>query len=209
MSVEEKDKFFLQWAVKPVWKCYYPSTLIVGDGIKDFEIFGVDRGSLDINRNWAKIHSVEQFNQGFVAMPEDFVFTIAVKENGEAFEKLRRLSKGAILFDVEVDVLRKRISSGSQSGNKVDVGDLRVQYKDTTIEGYTPWMKGFEKYIGCIVNREGQTIEVGGIPIREFELTFLRHSIKPTTETLNGEALNTGDLKEGDGSYPTLDELSI
>jgi len=187
---------FMRWEVKPIWKISYPSTL-TGSNPTSFQIYGVDRGSMDITRNWDKIHSVEQFNQGFVAKPTDFTITIAVKEQGETFEKLRRLAKGGILFDVECDLLRD--ASG------IPVGDRSYDRLIEQGETFTPWLQGFEQFLGCVVNREGQTIEQATFPVREFEITFLRHAIKEIT---------TGDfaaskLMEGDGSYPGLDELNI
>lgn len=203
---DEQDKFFLQWSVKPKWTVTYPSQLISSTPGEHspFDIFGVERGSLDISRNWTKIHSVERFNQGFVAMPEDFTFTIGVKENGKAFEILRRLGKGAIMFDISCDVLRKELVDAST----VTIGDVEVEY-DVTIDGYNTWMKGYEQYIGCLINREGQSVDIGGVPIREFEIVFLQHAIKSTTAKIDDVALNAADLKEGDGSFNILSELGI
>jgi len=187
------NKDFLRWEVKPVWVVYYPSELIGGEQ-ESFQIFGVDRGSLDISRNWDKIHSVEQFNQGWKAKPTDFTFTIAVKENGDSFEKMRRLSKGGIMFDVHCDVLRI---------NDKIYGDRPEEHEED--DEYTPWMTGFEKYMGCIVLREGQTVDLAEFPVREFEVGFLRHAIKQVD---SGE-FEAEELVEGDGRYPSLDELGI
>jgi len=193
--MSEHNKEFLRWEVKPIWKISYPSTLI-GTPEETFTIFGVDRGGLDIVRNWEKIHSVEQFNQGFVAKPEDFTFTLASKERGEAFEKIRRLAIGGILFDVECDLLREVDDS--------IYGDRPEETVDAGLDGYVPWLDGFEKYKGCIVQREGQTVELATFPVREFECEFLRHVIK---ESVN---FNTADeLEEGDGTYPHLEDLSL
>ena len=165
MSINDpnfKPKDFLRWEVKPVWTVYFPSEL-AGGTQSSFTIYGVDRGSLDIARNWDKIHSVEQFNQGFVAKPEDFTFTIAIKERGDAFEKFRRLAKGGVMFDVECDLLRD--TSDQPYGSRPE--------EHTEDASYEPWMKGFEKYKGCVVMREGQTIELATFPVREFECEFL------------------------------------
>ena len=193
--MSEHNKEFLRWEVKPIWKIGYPSTLI-GIPEKTFTIYGVDRGGLDIVRNWEKIHSVEQFNQGFVAKPEDYTFTIAVKERGEAFERVRRLSIGGILFDIECGLLRETDSSiyGDRPEENVDVG----------LEDYIPWLDGFEKYKGCVVQREGQTVELATFPVREFECEFLRHAI------LSSKNFNkTTELVEGDGTHPHLTDLSL
>lgn len=190
--MSEKD--FLQWKVKPLWKIRFPSSKI-GNESGSFTIYGVDRGSLDISRNWAKIHSVEQFNQGFVEQPTDFTVTIAVKEHGDAFEKLRRLAMG-VMFDVECDVYRIDATA---------IGDLETEYSGSIdVSDYVPWMKGFEKFIGCVVNREGQTIDIGAFPVREFEIIFLEHDIKK-----HDDFNSSGALKEGDGSYPTLSDLGL
>jgi len=191
MSKINKD--FLRWEVKPILKVYYRSEL-AGGGTKNFQIFGLDRGDLSIARNWEKIHSVEQFNQGYVAKPTDFTITIAVKEHGEAFEKLRRLSKGAIIFDIELDLVRE---------DNVAIGDRPDEYEDADL--HLPWMDGFEKYKGCVVNREGSTIELATFPVREFECIFLRHTIQVSENGVYGDVI----LEEGDGTYPTLSELAI
>lgn len=194
MSVNNNEgNDFLRWEVKPVWYIRFPSTLVGGEQAT-FQIFGVDRGGLDIVRNWDKIHSVEQFNQGFVAKPEDFTFTIAVKERGNSFERLRRLAKGGVMFDVEVDLIRL---SDQPYGNRPE--------EHTDDPNYAPWMQGFEKYKGCIINREGQTVELATFPVREFECEFLRHVIM---EDLSGE-FNTSPLEEGDGTFPAIDDLSL
>lgn len=192
MAVSESE--FLRWEVKPIWKVSYPSSLVkTSDG--EFELYGVDRGSMDISRNWEKIHSVEQFNQGFIAKPTDFTFTIAMKERGQAFEKFRRLSKAGVLFDVECNLLKK---SGLVSGDRPE--------ENSVIENFEPWLDGMEVYRGCIVAREGQTIELAEFPVREFECEFLRHVI---LESL-GDLYNTEkELSEGDGVYPHLDDLNL
>jgi len=190
----QHNKEFLRWEVKPIWKVSYPSILISAP-VDTFTIFGVDRGGLDIVRNWDKIHSVEQFNQGFVAKPEDFTFTLACKERGNAFEKIRRLGIGGILFDVECDLLRETDSS--------IYGDRPEESAVGDIPAYIPWLDGFEVYKGCLIQREGQTIELATFPVREFECEFLRHTIK---ESAN---FQTGILEEGDGTYPKLENLSL
>lgn len=192
MSINS-NKDFLRWEVKPILRVYYRSEVVGGDQ-QTFEIYGLDRGDLTITRNWEKIHSVEQFNQGYVAKPTDFIITIAVKEHGAAFEKLRRLSKGGIIFDVEVDLVRV---------SDQPYGDKPLEHEED--ENYLPWMNGFEKFKGCIVNREGSTIELATFPVREFECQFLRHTIK---ESVNGVYQDI-ELEEGDGTYPTLADLSI
>lgn len=176
---------FLRWDVKPVWIVSVVSE-IVGQNVSEyeFEILGLNRSAGDINRNWEKVHSVEQFNQGRIAKPSDFTITIALKENGNSFEAMRRVSKGAIEFDIRCDLIND-IESHSDSPTK-------------NIAGRNVWLKGFEKFIGCIVMRESQTIEIAEFPVREFECDALRHVIMGVdvgTETLI-------DLIEGDGTYP-------
>lgn len=193
-------KSFLRWEVKPIWKITYPSPGKIGSSDpEEFTLFGVDRGALDITRNWEKINSVEQFNQGFAAKPTDFVFTIAVKEKTPQFEKMRRLSKSGVYFDVECDVLRK--ASDLTHGDNQHGFGTETEAAST----YVQWLDGFEQYIGCLVNREGSTVELGTIPIREFEIVFLEHAIKTS---ISGN-FNTVSVSEGDGSFPTLDSLGI
>lgn len=169
---------FLKWDVKPIWSITYPSIIIDDNDRKTIEIYGVNRTAGDITRNWEVIDSIEQFRQGFVAKPSDIRITIAVKERGKAFEVLRRLGKGAILFDVECSI----------------VDD------DTQNEVVGNWLEGFEKYIGCVITRETQTIDIGEIPIREFECLALRHSL------LNVDTLS--ELIEGDGTFDGKTALS-
>lgn len=191
----EFNKEFLRWEVKPIWKISYPSTLI-GTPEETFTIFGVDRGGLDIVRNWDKIQSVEQFNQGFVAKPMDLTFTIAIKERGAAFEKLRRLAIGGVLFDVECDLIR-------EEDDTTIYGDRPEETTEQGLENYIPWLDGFEKYKGCIVQREGQNVELATFPVREFECEFLRHMIQKSAN------FQASTLEEGDGTYPHLDDLSL
>ena len=100
------------------------------------------------------------------------------------------------MFDIEVDVLRV---------NDAIIGDLEAEYAGPIAEtDYTPWMKGFEKYIGCVVNREGQTIDIGAFPVREFEIIFLERHIKANSAFNDPQV-----LKEGNGTYPNLDDLGL
>jgi len=180
----ENNNDFLRWEVKPVWIVTFKSD-IVGSGSAEysFEVLGLNRSAGDINRNWEKIHSVEQFNQGRAAKPGNYTITLAIKENGAAFEAMRRLSKGAIEFDVRCDLIQE--VTGHQDSPTVNAAGKHV------------WMKGFEKFIGCVVIRESQTIEIAEMPVREFECDALRHII------LGYEDLK--ELIEGDGTYPSTD----
>ena len=218
MSAHNKE--FLRWEVKPIWKVRYPSVLVSAVADETFTIFGVDRGGLDIVRNWDKIHSVEQFNQGFVAKPEDFTFTIAIKERGSAFEKVRRLAMGGVLFDVSCSLVKEADETAIYGDRPEESGVPEIPVLDDdgnpvldadgnpivtpATPAYIPWMDGFEKYNGCIVQREGQTVELATFPVREFECEFLRHQIMKSSN------FNTaGSLEEGDGTYPHLADLSL
>ena len=180
----DNNNDFLKWEVKPVWKVSVKSEITGIASEYDFEILGLNRSAGDINRNWEKIHSVEQFNQGRVAKPSDFTITIAIKENGNPFEAMRRISKGAIEFDIRCDLIN-------------DVSS-HVDSPIQNIAGKSVWMKGFEKFIGCIVMRESQTIEIAEFPVREFECDALRHQIMGIE--VGGASLDA--LIEGDGTYP-------
>jgi len=184
----ENNNDFLRWEVKPVWIVTFKSQ-IIGSGAGDysFEVLGLNRSAGDISRNWEKIHSVEQFNQGRAAKPSEFTITLAVKENGDAFEAMRRLSKGGIEFDIRCDIIH-------------DV-DSHQNSPTENIAGKHVWMKGFEKFIACVVMRESNTIEIAEFPVREFECDALRHEImsyNTTEQTLIA-------LIEGDGTYPMSD----
>ena len=186
MSINNND--FLRWDVKPVWIVSFKSDIIgSGAGEYSFEVLGLNRSAGDISRNWEKIHSVEQFNQGRSAKPGDFTITIALKENGDAYEAMRRLSKGAIEFDIRCDLISD-VSSHQDSPS-------------TNAAGKHVWMKGFERFIACVCMRESQTIEIGEIPVREFECDALRHQIMGYNTTKE----NLVALIEGDGTYPTKD----
>ena len=202
MSVPEDypSNSFLRWEVKPIWKIAFPSKIVGEISPTTFDLYGVDRGALDITRNWEKINSVEQFNQGFAAKPTDLVFTIAIKEKSTQFEKFRRLSKSAVYFDVTCDILRRKSDDLPHGDNQHGFGSARIDESK-----YVQWLDGFEVYEGCLVNREGSTVELATIPVREFEIVFLRHNILPS---ISG-TFNTVTVTEGDGSYPTTDELVI
>jgi len=180
----ENNNDFLRWEVKPVWIISFKSGIIgAGSGKYTFEVLGLNRSAGSINRNWTKIHSVEQFNQGRAAKPSDFTITIAIKENGNAFEAFRRLAIGGIEFDIRCDLIQDVFSH--QDSPTLNAADKHV------------WMKGFEKFIACVVMRESQTIEIGEIPVREFECDALRHEIMGYDELVG--------LIEGDGTYPESD----
>jgi len=184
--MSDNNNDFLRWEVKPVWIVSFKSEIVgAGSGTHSFEVLGLNRSAGDINRNWEKIHSVEQFNQGRAAKPSDFTITLAVKENGDAYEALRRLSKGAIEFDIRCDLIAD--SAGIIQGQP-NAANKHV------------WMKGFEKFIGCVVTRESQTIEIAEIPVREFECDALRHVI------LGYDTLK--QLVEGDGTFPAVNALA-
>lgn len=183
MSIENNNDF-LRWDVKPVWIISFKSDIIgTGAGEYSFEVLGLNRSAGDISRNWEKIHSVEQFNQGRAAKPGEFTITIAVKENGDAYEALRRLAVGAVEFDIRCDLISDVVSH--QDSPVVNAAGKHV------------WMKGFEKFVACVCMRESQTIEIAEIPVREFECDALRHIIMGY-KTLKA-------LVEGDGTYPTVD----
>jgi len=175
---------FLRWEVKPVWIVSVKSEITGIPSEYTFEILGLNRSAGDINRNWEKVHSVEQFNQGRVAKPSDFTITIALKENGNSYEAMRRISKGAIEFDIRCDLIND-VPSHTDSETE-------------NIAGNKVWMKGFEKFIGCVIMRESQTIEVAEFPVREFECDALRHEIMGVE--VDGVSLPA--LIEGDGTYP-------
>jgi len=180
----DNNNDFLRWEVKPVWIVSVKSEITGVASEYDFEILGLNRSAGDINRNWEKVHSVEQFNQGRVAKPSDMTITIALKENGNPFEAMRRVSKGAIEFDIRCDLIND-VSSHANS-------------EITNIAGKNVWLRGFEKFIGCVVMRESQTIEIAEFPVREFECDALRHEIMGIDI---GEATLL-PLIEGDGNYP-------
>ena len=123
---------FLRWEVKPVWIVTVKSEITGIASEYEFEILGLNRSAGDISRNWEKIHSVEQFNQGRSAKPSDFTITIALKENGAAFEAMRRLSKGGIEFDIRCDII-------NDVPSHTDSPTVNAAGKDV-------WMKGFEKF---------------------------------------------------------------
>jgi len=180
----ENDNDFLRWDVKPVWIVSVKSEITGIAAEYEFELLGLNRSAGDINRNWEKVHSVEQFNQGRVAKPTDMKITVALKENGNAFEAMRRISKGAIEFDIRCDLIND--VSSHQDSPTINAAGKQV------------WLKGFEKFIGCVVDRESQTIEIAEFPVREFECDALRHEIMG----VDVEGASLESLIEGDGTFP-------
>jgi len=192
MGDESSKKAFLKWEVKPVWYIVYPSLLVGGAG-KTVPVFGVDRSMPDIVRDYARIHSVEQFNQGYVPRPSDFRITLAVKENGAAFEIIRRLSIGGIMFDVYCDILSDDTPTPNINQSVYTAEELENFYGTwmTSIRDGDVVVAGMEKFIGCVITRESSTVDIGMIPVREFECMALRHAI-----------LDDVELVEGDGTFP-------
>ena len=187
----ENNNDFLRWDIKPVWVVVAKSEMTGVAAEFTFEILGLNRSAGDINRNWEKVHSVEQFNQGRVAKPSDFTITVAIKENGNSFEAMRRISKGGIEFDIRCDLIND-VPSHTDS-EVVNAAGRKV------------WMKGFEKFIGCVVMRESQTIEIAEVPVREFECDALRHSI---LGYIVDETTTLTELIEGDGTYDSSAALA-
>lgn len=192
MGNESAKLAFLKWEVKPVWYILYPSQAI-GGSHKTVPIFGVDRTMPDIVRDYARIHSVEQFNQGYVPRPSDFRITLALKENGAAFEVMRRVAIGGILFDVYCDILSDDNPTPNINQSVYEPEELERFYGTwmTTIRNGKVVIGGMEKFIGCVVTRESSTVDVGAIPVREFECMALKHAI-----------LDDVVLVEGDGTFP-------
>ena len=182
---------FIKWDVKPIWSVSIPSEVVGTSPTispQTIEIFGVNRTVGDIGRDWERIHSVEQFNQGYIAKPSDIRFTLAVKEQGYSFEAMRRIGIGGLLFDVICDLV---IDTGTgqtvQNPQTLNNSWLQGPNDQGVIE-----IGGYERYVGCIVVRESQTIEIGEIPVREFECMALRRAISDGLK----------ELIEGDGTYP-------
>jgi len=192
-------KAFLRWEVKPVWYVVYPSQAIGGTQ-KTVPIFGVDRSMPDIVRDYARIHSVEQFNQGYVPRPSDFRITLALKENGAAFEVMRRLAIGGIMFDVYCDILSDDNPTPNINQSTYTEDELENFYGTwmTKITNGKVVIGGMEKFIGCVVTRESSTVDVGTMPVREFECMALKHSI-----------LDDVELIEGDGTFPEIDAKAM
>ena len=183
------NKDFLRWEVKPLWILRFPSQIVVElTAQKQVEIYGVNRSVGDITRDWEIIHSVEEFRQGYVAKPSDIRFTIALKEHGKAYEILRRLAKGGILFDVECTII-----------DNDDYLDNPITPTNLTTGAVFNWMRGFERYVGCVVSRESQTIDIAEFPVREFECLALRHQL------LSDGALSM--LIEGGGTFDGVNAL--
>ena len=181
--MSENNNDFLRWEVKPVWTVVVKSEITGVVAEYEFEILGLNRSAGDISRNFEKVHSVEQFNQGRVPKPSDFTITIALKENGNSYEAMRRISVGAIEFDIRCDL----------------ISDTEGVKGSPNIAGNHVWMKGFEKFIGCVVQRESQTIEIAEFPVREFECDALRHSILGYDVS---DTSSLAELIEGDGTFP-------
>jgi hypothetical protein len=183
MSVNN-NRDFLRWEIKPIWKVVFKSIMNGSEAAAyEFEILGLNRSNSEITRNWEKIHSVEQFNQGRTVKPSDFIFTIAVKENGKAYEALRRLAIGGVEFDVQCDLIQDVASHSNSPVN--NPANVHV------------WMKGFEKFYGCVITRESVPIEIATMPVREFQCDALRHGIMQ----YNADSDSFSEIIEGDGVY--------
>ena len=182
---------FLKWDVKPTWTVSYPSEIEGGTGGQTIQVFGINRAVGDISRDWEVVHSVGQFRQGYVAKPSDIRFTIAVKEMSYSFEAMRRIAIGGIIFDVICDI--------AVDPTETDPGQVQNPQHSAWLQGPdsegTIVLGGYEKFIGCVVMRESHTVEIGEIPVREFECLALRRSISDGLK----------ELIEGDGTYPEAD----
>lgn len=182
-------------SIKPVWKVTVPSEISPDDYNESkgpdgtFTVYGVESGGLDINHNWEKLNSVEQYGQGWLKKPDDNTFTIAVKERGSAFENMRRISAAGLTFDVLADATTDDLKDVSDSD--------RIH----------EWLEGLDKFTGCIVLRESQTINYGEMPIREYECGFLRHIIKSPSE--GDFSAQTGGIVEGDGNFTDAEDIVL
>ena len=181
MSLSEN---FKTWDVKLIWNVTFPSSIFAPGSIesKTFEIFGIDRSAININRPLTRINSLEQYNQGYIDGVPDIRVTIFTKESGQSFEQLRRLSAKKIHFDVSLTLANDSVTP------------------DNSYEGI--WIDGYEEFLGCRVTGERTNYSVADFPVREFECMALRHNIKGTTVTdVDGVETVFGDIMEGDGTY--------
>lgn len=177
------------WDVKLIWTVIFPSSIFAAGTITtpiSFEIYGVDRSSINISRPLARINSLEQSNQGYIDGIPDIRATVFTKESGKSFEQLRRLSAKRIPFDVTLTL-------ASDHDN--------ATLEDNPHEGI--WIDGYEQFLGCRVTGERTNYAVADFPVREFECMCLRHIIKSATIEIDGEDVAFEDIIEGDGTYDT------
>jgi len=168
------------WDVKLLWIVTYPSALYAPGTItpESFELFGVERDSIVINRPKTKISSLEQIGQGWQKGIPSFAITTFTKESGTSFEKMRRLAALDIPFDI----------------SEVLASDSEVRLEDNAHVGIC--IDGYEVFYGCTVVNERTNHNIAEFPLREFECHGLRHYIM---ETELFEA-----ILEGDGTYKTV-----
>jgi hypothetical protein len=185
MTLSENYK---TWDVKLIWSVTFPSRIFAPGEIssQNFEIYGVDRSSINISRPLTRISSLEQGNQGYIDGIPDYRVTIFTKEAGRKFDQLRRLSAKKIPFDVSLT-----LASDHDNG----------QLEDNPHEGI--WIDGYEEFLGCRVTGERTNYAIADFPLREFECMALRHFIKGATIKINGVDVVFDEIIEGDGTYET------
>ena len=176
------------WDVKLIWSVTFPSRIFAPGEITstNFEIYGVDRSSINISRPLTRISSLEQYNQGYIDGVPDIRVTCFTKESGKKFELLRRLAAKKIPFDISLTLASDH-----------DNGEL----EDNPHEGI--WIDGYEEFLGCRVTGERTNYAIADMPLREFECMSLRHLIKSATIEVNGISYAFDEIIEGDGTYET------
>lgn len=185
MSFNSPRTEFETWDVRLKWTVEYPSEFFGTNDTSQnqFDVWGVDRGSITIARNLTKISSLEQYNQGFVNGIPDITITILQKESGPAFEIMRRISTSDIPFDLRLSLVSDKA--------------------DNTIT--QPWMDGYEEYLGCRVLNERTNYNIAEFPVREFECMAMRRRVNGATGiSLGDQSVSIDDLVEGDGTYNTV-----
>jgi len=169
------ENSFKVWDVKPKWTVAQ-SVKYNNGTFTSFDIWGTDRANPTIGRPKTKINSLEEYGQGWIEEVQDIRFSVFVKENGPAFEALRRIAAAGINFKVSCSL----VTPGAYQA---------------------AWMQGFEEFEGCTVINETVNYAVAEFPVREFEVSCLRHKIKAATVQLPGEesALAHSEIEEGSG----------
>jgi len=151
-----------------------------------FEIYGVDRASITVNRPLTRISSLERYGQGYQDGVPDIRLSIFTKESGPSFERMRRLSASKVPFDVSLIL----------ASDNTD-----VQLEDNPHEGI--WIDGYEEYLGCRVTTERTNYTVAEFPVREYECMVLRRRVKESNELSDILGADFDDMIEGDGTYAT------
>ena len=120
------------------------------------------------------IHSLSEHGQGFASRPGEYIVEITTKPFGDGFDILQACQNGDRYFDIILQPLDEYEG---------------ITEEQTEGLGNNPsaWSPGYEVFIGCKVNDEGERYAVGTVPTVTFTCQALRFQLGDTDPVVVGD----------------------